>query len=58
MTDTKTDVSLVAAPDRPTNVAPIAERSRVYADQEKAPNTVRAYRADWRDACPRGEFAL
>ena len=30
-------------------LSPAAERARGYADLAKAPNTVRAYRADWRD---------
>jgi len=30
-------------------VAPLAERARGYAERAKADNTVRAYRADWRD---------
>ena len=30
-------------------LAPVADRARGYADLAKAPNTLRAYRADWRD---------
>ncbi len=32
-----------------TALAPVAERARSYATQAKAPNTLRAYNADWRD---------
>ncbi len=30
-------------------LAPTVERARAYADLAKAPNTLRAYNADWRD---------
>ena len=32
-----------------SDLVPVAERAREYADLAKAPNTLRAYRADWRD---------
>lgn len=31
----------------PEWIVPVAEKAKAYIDQSKAPNTVRAYRADW-----------
>ena len=36
-------------PPSPAELAPAVERARAYAGQAKAPNTLRAYNADWRD---------
>ena len=42
--------SVEAIPEAsPADLAPAAERARAYAGQAKAPNTLRAYNADWRD---------
>ena len=41
--------------ERSAHLMPTAERARGYADAAKAPNTLRAYRADWRDFAARCE---